>query len=224
MPVRRLVVAVVAVAIMALPAVAGAATIRVTSAKAPLLGNLEWESGSVRSYADAKGKAHPLKARTALGQLVAATAFTDTALTIDEFAGLGAYVSSIGGIKMGPKANWNPFVNGRLAQVGAGSLKLKRSDRVVWLLDDNWGTKKTFALDIVATWDATVPNATVTVTVTRFGDMPKPKPAVGAQIMVDGVQVATTDAEGKATITPTGDWDVLQAKQAGAIDSQLILE
>jgi hypothetical protein len=223
MSVRRLVVAVIASAVMALPAVAGAATIRVTSATAPQLGNLEWESGSVRSYVDTTGKAHRLGTATALGQLVAATAFTGTPVRLQYFDGLGAYVARIGSVKMGPKSAWMLFVNGRLASVGAADLRLKQSDRALWVLDPDYSKKGPFVLDATA---EVVGADSVKVTVTTIGGA-KPRPAVGATIEFDGIAVGTTDEKGEFTYrlpTPATDWDVLQAKLAGSISSQFVEE
>ena len=74
MSARRILVTAVAIATLVVPTIAHGATIRVTSAKRPLLGNLAWESGSTRSYVNDAGAAVLLPADTMLGQLVAATA------------------------------------------------------------------------------------------------------------------------------------------------------
>ena len=105
MSTRTILVTIVAIATLVIPTVAQGATIRVTSAKQPLLGNLEWESGSTRSYVNDTGAALTLPANTALGQLVAATAFTSTPLAIGEFAGLGPYIKSIGTEPWAPRAH-----------------------------------------------------------------------------------------------------------------------
>lgn len=127
MSARKILVTAVAIATLVIPTVAHGATIRVTSEKKPLLGNLEWESGSTRSYVNDADAAVILPAGTALGQLVAATAFTSTPLMIGEFAGLGPYVKTIGTEKLGAKGVCDLIAaGGRLsrAEVLAPALEL----------------------------------------------------------------------------------------------------
>ena len=225
MSTRAFLVIVVAIATMIAPLSASGATIRVTSAQQPLLGNLEWQSGSAPAYVTDTGTAAALPARNALGQLIAATAFTSTPLVVKEFSGLGPYVASIGTLKVGPKAAWMLYVNGRAAQVGAGSLTLKKQDRVLWVLDTDYAKAGPFVLDTQA-----VPrrDGTVLVRVTKIGGS-KPVPAKGASIFVDNRNVGVADAKGSFLYVPpllggSTDWDTLQARQAGAIASQIINE
>jgi hypothetical protein len=217
MSTRTILVTTVAIATMVIPTVAQGATIRVTSAKQPLLGNLEWESGSTRSYLNDAGKARALSANTALGQLIAATAFTSTALGIGEFEGLGAYVSSIGTEKVDTKGAWMFYVNGRTAQVGSGSLKLKKSDEVIWWLDTDYAKKDPVILDLEV--EQLLGGVLFTV---RKTDGKGFKAAKGATVVVDGTTVGTTDAKGQLSITPPGDWDEAHATMTGAIGSQTV--
>lgn len=220
MTTRSILATVALLAAFIVPLSAHGATIRVTSAAEPMLGNLEWDAGSAPAYVNDTGVAAALPARSALGQLVAATSFTGTPLVVSEFAGLGAYVASIGTVKVGPKGAWMLFVNGRSSQVGAGSLQLAKGDRVLWVLDTDYAKKGPFVLDAQVTKRA---DGDVLVRVTKVGGT-KPVAAKGATVIVDGNAVGVTDADGRLTYTPQGDWDVLEARQAGAIASQLILE
>lgn len=220
MSTRRFLVTAVAIATLVIPTVAHGATIRVTSAKQPLLGNLEWSSGSARAFLADDGTPRALKANTALGQLVAATAFTGTALDVGEFAGLGVYVEAIGGEKVGPKGAWMFYVNGRAAQVGADSQVLRGSDEVIWWLDTDYGKKDPVILDLSAKTQA---DGTVLFTA-RKADGKGFKAAKGATIVIDGAKAGTTNAKGQLRVTPAGDWDAAHAELAGAIDSQIVDE
>lgn len=227
MSARKILVTLIAVAVMAVPGVASAASIRVTSHGAPQLGNLEWNAGSARSYVDTRGDAHRLQRRTALGQLVAATAFSGTPLRIFQYS-FGPYVTRIGVRAAKPTAGWMVFVNGRPAQVGAADVILKRDDRVLWMYDPNIAKKGPYALDVQTELGT---NGLVRATVHKIGG-PKPVPAAGASIIIDGVRVGVTDAGGVYTYAPgvdpaTGlpaDWDVLQARMKGTIPSQFVIE
>lgn len=222
MTTRSILATVAMLAAFIVPLSAHGASIRVTSGAEPLLGNLEWDAGSAPAYVNDTGVAAALPARSALGQLVAATSFTSTPLVISEFAGLGAYVKSIGTVPVGAKGAWMLFVNGKPSQVGAGSLQLTRNDRVLWVLDTDYAKKGPFVLDAQATKRA---DGTVRVRVTKVGGA-KPVAAKGASILVDGERVGVTGADGTFTYTPLlgADWDLLQARQAGAIASQFVTE
>lgn len=222
MSTRAILATVAVLAALIVPLSAQASTIRVTSAAEAMLGNLEWESGSAPAYVNDTGAAVALPARNALGQLVAATSFTATPLVVSEFAGLGPYVASIGTVKVGAKGAWMLFVNGTQAQVGAGSLQLRKSDRVLWVLDTDYAKKGPFVLDARATKRA---DGTVLVRVTKIGGA-KPVAAKGATIVVDGTAVGVTGADGSLVVRPLlgADWDRIQARQAGSIASQFILE
>lgn len=210
---------VIALAIMAVPVAAQAAMLRVTSAAQPFLGNLEWNVGSTQSYSDVDGNAYPLAANTALGQLVAGTAFTSTPLRVQEFAGLGPYVAKIGRVKVPATGSWMLFVNSKAAQTGALSVILKKSDRVLWVLDLNYAKKGPFVLNMNA---ITLANGDIRAKVTRIGGT-KPTAAAGAGIYIDGKKVATTNKQGFVRFAPSGtDWNVLQAKMTGSISSQLL--
>lgn len=224
---RTILVAVAALAIMVVPAVAQGATVRVTSYNAPQLGNLEWRVGSARAYVDTRGRAHRLQRNTALGQLVAATAYTRTPLRVFQYS-FGPYVTRIGVRKARPTSGWLLFVNGRPAQVGAADVVLRRDDRALWMYDGNIAKKGPYALDVQT---EIADDLTVVSTVTKVGG-PKPVPAAGAKILIDGVVVGTTDAEGRYVHTlPTDpttgalvNWEVLQARMRGTIPSQYVVE
>lgn len=219
MSARTILVTAVAIATLVVPTVAHAATIRVTSAKAPLLGNLEWESGSARAYLNDAGKPHALKANTALGQLVAATAFTGTKLVIAEYEGLGPYVKSIGTERLGAKGAWDVYVNGRTPQLGAGTLVLRATDQVIWFLDTDYSKAGPVILDL----DVEQLAGGLLFTV-RKADGKGYKPAVGATVTLDGVAIGTTDAKGQLSHASTADWDVAQATLTGTIGSQRVVE
>lgn len=224
---RKILVAAVALAIMVVPTVAQGATIRVTAENAPQLGNLEWEAGSARAYVDSSGKAHALKRNTALGQLIAATAFTDTRLGIFQYS-FGPFVTRIGNRGAKATSGWLFFVNGAPAKVGAADQILKPRDRVLWMFDRNTSKAGPFALDVQTELGN---GGTVVSTVRKIGGK-KPVAAAGATILIDGIAVGTTDAKGQYTHTlPTDpatglptDWDVLQATLAGTIPSQFVEE
>lgn len=184
-----------AVAII-VPAQATAASLRVVSTTKTVFGATETQVGSARAYVDSKGKGHSLKANTALGQLVAATGWTNTWLTAGYAAGLGAYVTRIG--VAAPKSGyWALFVNGLPAAVGADNQILKKSDRVLWIADNDYSTRNgPFVYDLIATFNG---DGTFTFTGTKVGG-PKPKPAAGATLSVSGVPDVTLDANGKATV------------------------
>lgn len=222
MTTRSILATVALLAAFIVPLSAHGATIRVTSGAEPMLGNLEWDAGSAPAYVNDTGAAAALPARSALGQLVAATSFTGTPLVVSEFAGLGPYVASIGTVKVGAKGAWMLFVNGKPSQVGAGSLQLAKDDRVLWVLDTDYAKKGPFVLDAQATKQR---DGRVLVRVTTVGGA-KPTAAKGAAIFVDGERVGVTGADGTFSYTPLlgADWDVLQARQSGAIASQLIVE
>lgn len=219
MSARKILVTAVAIATLVIPTVAHGATIRVTSEKKPLLGNLEWESGSTRSYVNDADAAVILPAGTALGQLVAATAFTSTPLMIGEFAGLGPYVKTIGTEKLGAKGAWDIYVNGKTPQVGAGALVLRASDQVIWFLDGDYSKKGPVILDLQV--KQLLGGVLFTV---RKADGTGLKPAKGATVTVDGVAVGTTDARGRLSIPEPEDWDAAEATLKGAIGSQTVIE
>lgn len=52
-----------------------------------------------------------------------------------KYKGLGEQVISINGIKPDKKHFWGFYVNGKLAQVGAGSYTTKDSDTITWKLE-----------------------------------------------------------------------------------------
>ena len=219
--------ALIAIAFMAVPGVASAASIRVTSHGAPQLGNLEWNAGSARSYVDTRGDTHRLQRRTALGQLVAATAFTGTPLRIFQYS-FGPYVTRIGVRGAKPTSGWMVFINGLPAQVGAADVILKRADRVLWMYDPNIAKKGPYALDVRT---EVRDDGSILSTVHKVGG-PKPVPAAGASIIIDGARVGATDANGQYVHTPSidpltglpADWDILQARMKGTIPSQFVIE
>jgi len=220
---RTFLTTLLALAILVFPVAAHGASIRVAAAGSPYLGNLEWEAGSARTYMASDETVHLLKPNTALGQLVAATAFTDTRLVITQFS-FGPFVSAIG--QRGGRATegWLYFVNGRPAQVGAADLVLKPKDRVLWLFDPDTGKAGPFVLDVTS---ATTANGRTTITVRKIGGQ-RPVPAKGAAILLDGVRVGTTDARGRFVFTqPTSgrlaEWETVRATQRGAISSQSVL-
>jgi hypothetical protein len=219
MSTRTILVTIVAIATLVIPTVAQGATIRVTSAKQPLLGNLEWDSGSTRSYVNDTGAALTLPANTALGQLVAATAFTSTALTIGEFAGLGPYVKTIGTERLGAKGAWDIYVNGKTPQVGAGSLVLRKSDQVIWFLDTDYSKKGPVVLDLQV--KQLLGGILFTV---RKADGKGLKPAKGATITLDGTAIGTTNAKGQLSFADSADWNEAHATMKGAIGSQMVIE
>jgi hypothetical protein len=222
---RTFLVTLLALAMLVIPLSAHGASIRVAAAGSPYLGNLEWESGSARTYLAADGTAHILKPNTALGQLVAATAFTDTRLVITQFS-FGPFVSAIGTRGGKPSEGWLYFVNGRPAQVGAADLNLRTRDRVLWLFDPDTQKKGPYVLDVRV---AVRTNGTVVATVRKVGGK-KPVAARGASIYIDGRLVGKTNAAGRyihrlPVDTATGsfaDWGILQAKMKGVIPSQLV--
>ena len=224
----KILATVVAIVALAVPTVAQGATIRVTSAKQTYLSNYEWTAGSARAYLDDAGAANVLPANTALGQIVAAAAFTSTPLTISQYAGLGPYVATIGTQKVGAKGAWDIYVNGKTPSVGAGALILKKQDHVIWFLDDDYEKKGPIILDAQVTVRA---NGDVAVVV-RQADGTGLSPAKGAAVLVDGAKVGVTDAKGRFTYTPPtdpatmgpADWDQLIVRKAGAIQSQTVVE
>lgn len=219
MSTRTILVTVAAIAAMVVPTVAHGATIRVTSEKQPLLGNLEWESGSARAYLNDAGKPRALARNTALGQLIAATAFTDTKLVIAEFAGLGPYVKSIGTERLGSKGAWDVYINGKTPQLGAGVLKLGKADQVIWFLDSDYSKKGPVILDLKV--EQLLGGILFTV---RKADGKGLKPAAGATVTLDGAVIGTTDAKGQLSHASTADWNEAIATMQGAIDSQLVVE
>jgi hypothetical protein len=221
MSTRTILVTIVALATTVIPAVAQAATIRVTTEQGGLLGNREWVSGSARSYVNDSRTAMMLPRKTALGQLVAATSFAGTPLVVSEFAGLGPYVKSIGTIRVGARGAWMLWVNGRAASVGAGSLVLKRSDRALWVLDGNYARRGPSVLDL----RHRVTASGTTVFTVRTSSGKGWKAAKGASVIADGVSLGVTDAKGVLSVDldPGSDWDVAVATMKGAIDSQAVL-
>lgn len=220
MSARRILVTAVAIATLVVPTVAQGATIRITSAAGGLLGNQQWSSGSTGSYVNSAGEAKVLPAGTMLGQLVAATAFTNTKLVVTDDDTYGAYVTSIGTQKLGAKATWDVYVNGRTPQLGAGALVLKKADQVIWFLDDDYSKVGPVVLDLAYRVAA---DGAVTFTVRKAWGKGW-SAAKGAKVTVDGTVVGTTGASGTFTYTPTADWDEATATQTGAIGSQTVIE
>lgn len=220
---RTILTTLLALAILVFPVAAHGASIRVAAAGSPYLGNLEWEAGSARTYLASDGTAHVLKPNTALGQLVAASAFTDTRLVITQFS-FGPFVSAVGNRGGRPTEGWLYFVNGRPAQVGAADLVLKQRDRVLWLFDPDVSKPGPFVLDVTST---TTANGRTTITVRKIGGK-RPVPAKGAAILIDGTRVGTADAKGRFVYShPTGsrlaEWETVRATLRGTISSQLVL-
>ena len=79
MSARKILVTAVAIATLVVPTAAQAATLRVVTPTKTVFGASATHVGSARSYVDSKGHVHKLARHTALGQLVAAAAYTGTA-------------------------------------------------------------------------------------------------------------------------------------------------
>lgn len=191
-----------AVAII-VPAQANAATLRVVSPTKTLYGATETQVGSTRAYLDSKGTSHALKANTALGQLVAAAGWTGTSIVAGYSAGLGAYVTKIAGVAAPKSGYWALFVNGLPAAVGADSQVLTKSDRVIWIGDNDYSVQNgPFVYDLTATKNT---DGTVTFTGMKVGGR-KPLPAAGLALSVTGVLGATLNARGQTTLTVPEHW------------------
>ena len=54
----------------------------------------------------------------------------------EEFPGVGEMVKSIDGKAATDKQFWGFYVNGEMAQVGAGEYQTKPSDKITWKLED----------------------------------------------------------------------------------------
>ncbi|MSO47453.1 MAG: DUF4430 domain-containing protein [Thermoleophilia bacterium] len=191
-----------AVAII-VPAQASAAALRVVTPTQTVFGATDTQVGSARAYLDSKGQCHALKTNTALGQLAAAAGWTNTGFAAGYSAGLGAYVTKIGGVTAPSGGYWAMFVNGLWAAVGADSQVLKKTDRVLWIADSDYSPKNgPFVFDLVARDNG---DGTVTFTGTKVGG-PKATPAAGATLSVNSGVGATLDAKGKATLTLAAPW------------------
>jgi hypothetical protein len=54
---------------------------------------------------------------------------------IKSYSGLGVEVTGIDGVQAGTKHYWAFYVNGKVAQVGAGSYITKATDMITWKLE-----------------------------------------------------------------------------------------
>ena len=213
-------VAVVISAASIIPTQAAATTLRIVANGTTVFGATAPNVGSARAYIDTTGVARKLAAKTALGQLVAATSYTGLSYTAVHFEGLGEQITSIGGVKAPSGGYWEVFVNGRPAMVGASSLKLKTADTVVWLLDNDYKLSNgPFVFELAAKRNA---DGTTTFTGTRIGAA-RPTPAAGAALSGFGVAGAVLDAQGQVTLPglPAG-WQATIAATAGTSASQIL--
>jgi hypothetical protein len=216
---RNLLVAVAIIGVGIVPATAQAATLRVVTPTKTLFGAEATHVGSAHAYLDSTGKAHALKPRTALGQLVAATGYTGTSLTAIHTPGMGAYVSRIFGVPSPKTGYWALIVNKRPAMVGADSLILKKTDEVVWIADDDYSSKNgPFVYDLDAKTNA---DGTVTFTAWRIGG-PKPTRAANTLLSVSGILGVTTDAKGQATVTVSAPWTASIGSTGNVIRSETL--
>lgn len=201
---RSLLVAAAVIGAALIPtASADAATLRVVAGKRTLLSVTQVNAGSTRSYIDTAGRAHRLRANTALGQLVAANAFYNTYIRVGYMSGLGGFVTTIAGIPAPEGGYWALFVNGDMAMLGADSTVIGRDDAVVWLADDDYSSANgPWAYQLSADEHA---NGTVTFTGIRIGGA-KATPAKGAPVLLDGVRIGVLDAKGRLVTRPEGPW------------------
>lgn len=197
-----LIAAAVGVAALA-PATADAATLRVVSGKRTLLSVTQVNVGSARSYLDMRGRSHRLRARTALGQLVAANAFFNTWLRVAYMSGLGAYVTTIAGVPAPTGGYWALFVNGDMAMVGADSLIVGRDDSVMWIADDDYKSANgPWAYVLTAAQNA---DGTTTLTGRKVGGATA-VPAKGATLIINGSPQGALDARGRVTLALHDAW------------------
>jgi hypothetical protein len=216
-------VAAIAAALLAAPAAAAdtRASIRVatperTLLEAPLV-------GAARSYRTVGGGTLPLPQDTALGQLVAATAFFGLPLGITQNPSLGAFVSTIGGRSGGTSGYWAFFVNNRLSSVGAGGYTLRRNDEVVWILDPDFAKPGPNFLDLdlvrVRRTEITFRVTRVAATATGY----RAGPAVGASVQVNS-QVFAVGRRGVVRVALRGRGAyVARATQRGTIASETLV-
>ena len=200
---RSILVAAAVIGAALIPTTADAATLRVVAGKRTLLSVVQINVGSARSYMDTTGRAHRLKANTALGQLIAANAFYNTYAQVGYMAGLGGFVTRIAGVAAPKKGYWALFVNGDMASLGADSTILDRGDDVVWIADDDYSsTNGPWVYRLTATQHA---SGLVTFTGIRIGGA-EATPAKGAVLELGGVRIGVLDAKGRLTVRPEGAW------------------
>ena len=216
---RHLLVAAAIGAVALIPTTANAATLRVVTPAKTVFGATATSVGSARAYLDSKGKAHALKANTALGQLVAAAGYTGTSINAVYSAGMGAYVTKIDGVAAPKTGYWELFVNDLPAAVGADALVLRKSDRVLWIADSDYSAKNgPFVYDLTAQKNS---DGTITFTGWRVGG-PKPVPAAGVMISVTGLVGATLNAKGQTTLTLPEPWTASIGARGTVIGSETL--
>ncbi|MGI9117187.1 MAG: DUF4430 domain-containing protein [Gaiellales bacterium] len=203
-----------------LPATAGAATLRVVTPTKTVFGSTATQVGSARSYVDSKGHVHKLKRHTALGQLVAAAAYTGTALNAVYYPEYGsAVITRIDGVAAPKTGYWELFVNGYPSQIGAADVILKKTDSVVWIADDDYSVNDgPFVYDLRSKTNA---DGTVTFTGWRIGGS-KPIPATGQRLIVNGALTAPLDAKGKLTLAVSHPWTASIGERGNIVGSEAL--
>jgi hypothetical protein len=221
-PRRLLPAAVTALAVLAGPAAAVAASgplvdVRaVSTTKDVIRPSL---TGTAQAYTDDTGVAHPLAGPTALGALLTAANAQGRTVTGTYFPSISdLFVTRIAGVGP-PSASgfWSFFLNGVPAETGAGSTPVKRGDAVAFLLEN--GKKETLVLDLAV---RKVGKRAITFRVETIGGK-APVPTRGASVVV-GRQTFRTNAKGLAVVPVTKTKiTTAYATRKGAVRSQTLL-
>lgn len=207
-----------AVALLVCVPAAGAArgTVRVMTAEHDLIGPAPQLSGAVRAYLDDTDTAVTLPPGTVMGQLFAAAAVHDLAVSVHVSA-FGGFVTAIGGVAPDPNAGfWELFVNDQPASVGADQTTLHTGDEVVWVLDPDFTTPGPSFLDLDMVRRR--PGRAV-LHVTRV-DETGAAAAAGARVRVRG-HWYTAGAGGDVTVRVRGAWSA-RARLSGSISSPVL--
>ena len=198
---RQILVAAAVGVVALIPATAAsAATLRVVSDAKNVFGETATTVTSATSYIDSKGKTHKLAANTAMGQIVE----TGLPYTAVYDAGYNAaYLTRIVGAKAPATGYWAFYVNDAPSTLGATDAKLKTTDEVVWIVDNDYSNANgPFAYDLNTKVNG---DGTVTFTAMRFGAN-KAIAAGGAPLLVNGVKAANFDAKGRLTLPLSTGW------------------
>jgi hypothetical protein len=230
----RLAVACAAALLIIVPSVAGARTktvpadLRVLGPSGQSLAQLQQYTGSVKVDTDpnavcfgpdtgGSGARVKLPGSTALGlvQDASGTAHDLRPLSLTDAFDFGLGVCGIGGFQAQGAGSWYLKQNHAGAQVGGDQLAVKKGDDILWYLAPSFPYPPELGLEAPGRAD---PGSQVAVKVIEYADDGTQTPAAGATVG-GGDAPATTDAQGRATVSVGSDNATLRATRGAAIPS-----